>query len=122
MSAVHKFNSYCEELAELHNPAWTIPLPISLPSKLNDLWNDQFLMEDIWIMPTKGWTPCWMEDQAVHDGIHAMLKRDWCLEEQCRLGIEADNLCQWYSAELAALELAMHTSESKSLWLLAYYL
>ena len=42
-----------------------------------------------------------------------MLKRDRCLEEQRRLSIEADNLCQWYSNELAAVELVLHTPESK---------
>lgn len=79
-------------------------------------------MEDVWIMPIKGQTLRWMEDQAVRNGIHAMLKQDRCLEEQRQLGIEAANLCWWYGAELATLELAICTSESKSLWLLAYYL
>ena len=40
-------------------------------------------MEDVWITLSEGQIPHWMEDQAVHDGIHAMLKRDCCLEEQC---------------------------------------
>ena len=114
MSAIRKFNSYCEQLEELYDPALSIPLPIPLPTKLNDLRNHQSLMEDVWITPSEGQIPRWMEDQAVCDGIRAMLKCDRCLEEQRRLGIEADNLCQWYGAELAAVELAMCTSESES--------
>ena len=114
MSAIRKFNSYCEQLEELHDPAWSIPLPTPLPTKLNDLRNDQSLMEDVWITPAEGQIPRWLEDQAVRDGICAMLKHNWCLEEQRRLGIEADNLCRWYGSELAAVELAMHTSESES--------
>ena len=71
-------------------------------------------MKDVWITPSEGQIPRWMEDQAVRDGIHVMLKCDRCLEEQRRLDIEADNLCRWYGAELAAVELAMRTSESES--------
>ena len=37
MSAIHKFNAYCEQLEALHNPAWSIPLPTPLPTKLDDL-------------------------------------------------------------------------------------
>ena len=114
MSAIQKFNLYCEQLQELHDPAWSIPLPSPLPTKLNDLRNNQSLMEDVWITPSVGQIPRWLEDQAVHDGIRAMLKRNRCLAEQRRLGIEADNLCRWYGAELAAVELAMRTSESES--------
>ncbi|KAI9453747.1 hypothetical protein HD554DRAFT_2199295 [Boletus coccyginus] len=113
MSAIRKFNSYCEQLEELHDPAWSIPLPTPLPTKLNDLRNDQSLMEDVWITPSEGQIPRWLEDQVVRDGIRAMQKRDRCLEEQRRLGIEADNLCRWYGAELAAVELAMHTPENE---------
>lgn len=113
MSAIRKFNSYCEKLEELYNPEWLFPLPAPLPTKLDDLRNDQSLMEDVWITPSEGEIPRWMQDQVVRDGIRAMLKRDRCLEEQRRLGMEADNMCRWYGAELAAVELALRTSESK---------
>ena len=69
-------------------------------------------MEDVWISPAVGTIPCWVEDQDVRDGICAMLKCNHCLEEQRRLGIEADNLCRWYGAELAAVELALCTRDS----------
>jgi len=70
-------------------------------------------MEDIWISPAIRKIPRWVEDRDVRDGICAMLKQDWCLEEQWRLGIEADNLCWWYGNELAAVELALHTPENE---------
>ena len=109
MSAIRKFNAYCEELAALHDP---IPLPAPLPTKLDDLRNHQSLMEDIWISPAIGKIPRWVEDQDVRDRIRAMLKHDRCLEEQRQLSVEADNLCRWYSNELAAVELALHIPES----------
>jgi len=113
MSVIRKFNAYCEQLEALHDPVWSIPLPTPLPTKLDDLQNHQLLMEDIWISPAIGKIPRWVEDRDVRDGIHAMLKRDQCLEEQRRLGVEADNLCRWYGNELAAVELALHTPESE---------
>jgi len=113
MSTIHKFNTYCERLATLHDPAWLIPLPTPLPTKLNDLRNHQALMEDIWTSPAIGKIPRWVEDQDVRDGIRAMLKRDRCLEEWRRLSIEADNLCRWYGNELMAVELALRIPESK---------
>ena len=62
-------------------------------------------MEDIWIPPAIRKIPQWVEDQDVWDGIHTMLKQDWCLEEQHQLSIKVDNLCWWYGNELAAVEL-----------------
>ena len=82
MSAIRKFNAYCEQLDALHDPTWSIPLPAPLPTKLNNLQNHQLLMEDIRISPAIGAIPRWVEDQDVRDGICAMLKRDRCLEEQ----------------------------------------
>ena len=70
-------------------------------------------MEDVWISPSVGEISRWIDDQDVHNGICAMLKWNQCLEERRRLGMEADNLCRWYGTELAAVELALHTPESK---------
>ncbi|KAG1787714.1 hypothetical protein EV424DRAFT_1476683 [Suillus variegatus] len=109
MAALRKFNAYCERLEALYDPHCGIPLPTPLPTKLTDLCNDQSLMEDIWITPSTGKVPRWLDDQDVRDGICAMLKRDRCVEEQQRLGLEADNLCRWFGDELSALELALLT-------------
>ncbi|KAF8835150.1 hypothetical protein BDN67DRAFT_871741, partial [Paxillus ammoniavirescens] len=107
MSTIRKFNGYCEQLEDLYNPTWSIPIPEPLPTRLNELHNHQSLMEDIWISRSEGEIPRWMEDKDIQDGIHTMLKRDRCLEEQRRLGTEADNLCRWYGTELTAVELAL---------------
>lgn len=113
MTAIRKFNSYCERLESLYDPAWGVPLPPPLPTKLADLRNDHTLMEDVWITPSVGNVPRWIEDVDVRDGIRAMLKWDRCQEEQRRLGLEADNLCRWFGDELAELELALRSPSSK---------
>jgi len=114
MSAIRKFNSYCERLAELYDVSSGITLPSPLPTKLAELRNDQTLLEDVWISPSAGEIPRWLEDVDVREGIRAVLKTDRCLEEQRRLGTEADNMCRWFGRELCAIELAMRQPESKS--------
>ena len=44
-----------------------------------------------------------------------MLKSDRCLEERRRLGLEADNLCEWFGRQLAAITLALKLPASKSI-------
>ena len=107
MSAIRKFNTYCENLAELYDPSSGISLPSPLPTKLTELRNDQSLLQDIWVTPSIGEIPYWIGDIDVREGIRVVLKSDRCLEEQHRLGIEADNMCQWYRRELCAVELAI---------------
>ncbi|KAG1846399.1 hypothetical protein DFJ58DRAFT_730530 [Suillus subalutaceus] len=109
LTAIQKFNAYCEHLEALYDPSWGIPLPSPLPTKLMELHSDHSLMEDMWITLSNGEVPQWLEDADVRDGIHALLKCKHCREEQKRLGIEADNLCHFFGEELAALELALHT-------------
>lgn len=71
-------------------------------------------MEDVWIEPVNDsdQVPLWLEDQNVRQGIRGLLKRDRCVEERHRLGMESDNLCRWYGTELAAVELALRTPGS----------
>ncbi|KAG6376560.1 hypothetical protein JVT61DRAFT_1536 [Boletus reticuloceps] len=76
MSAICKFNTYCAQLEELHDLSWLIPVLRPLPTKLNELRNDDSLMEDVWITPSLGQIPRWMDDKNVHRGIRAVLKRD----------------------------------------------
>ncbi|KAG2139317.1 hypothetical protein DEU56DRAFT_735682 [Suillus clintonianus] len=113
MTAIRQFNSYCERLESLYDPAWNIPLPTPLPTKLAELRGDQTLMQDIWVVPSVGEVPRWLEDSDVRDGIRALLKRDRCQEEQKRLGMEADNLCRFFGEELTALELSLRLPENK---------
>ena len=71
-------------------------------------------MQDIWITPSIGEIPRWLEDVSVRNGICALLKHQWCHEEQCHLGIEADNMCQWFGLELTVIQVALRQPESKS--------
>ncbi|KIK11678.1 hypothetical protein PISMIDRAFT_19325 [Pisolithus microcarpus 441] len=118
MAAIRKFNRYCEQLEELYDPAYAIPLPLPLPMKLGELCGDPNLLQDVWISPSAGEMPRWLEDSAVRDGIRALLKRDRCREEQWHLGVEADNMCRWFSVELCAVELALQQSENSPFFLL----
>ena len=113
LSAIKKFNRYCETLAELYNPEWTIPLPQPLPLQLGKLRRSPVLLEDVWIDPCTGIVPRWLEEKDVREGIRAVLKLDRCIEEQRRLGWEADNLCHWYGRELSSVEVAIALPESK---------
>ncbi|OSD07735.1 hypothetical protein PYCCODRAFT_1441640 [Trametes coccinea BRFM310] len=74
MTAIRKFNSYCDDLQAMYKPD---------------------LLTDVWVTHTGTDTPRWLQDPNVPHGIHAMLARDHCLEEWHRLGNEADNLC-WF--------------------------
>ncbi|KAG1839146.1 hypothetical protein DFJ58DRAFT_718617 [Suillus subalutaceus] len=113
MTAIRKFNSYCERLDSLYDTSWGIPLPAPLPTKLAELRSDPGLMEDVWITPSHGEVPRWLDDTSTRDGIRALLKRDRCREEQVRLGVEADNLCRFFGNELGALELALRSPNSE---------
>jgi len=72
MSAIRKFNTYCERLAELYDPSSGIPLPSLLPMKLVELHNDQSLLQDIWVAPSIDEIPHWLEDIDVREGIRAV--------------------------------------------------
>jgi len=112
MAAIRKYNNYCEQLSQLHDPTWTVPLPAPLPTTLDALRNDPTLMQDVWITPSAE-IPGWLGDVNVRNGICALLKHERCLEEQCRLGLEADNMCRWFGYELTAIQVALLQSESR---------
>ncbi|KAI6004794.1 hypothetical protein EDD15DRAFT_2359638 [Pisolithus albus] len=118
MAAIRRFNRYCEQLEELYDPAYAIPLPSPLPTKLTELHGDPTLLQDVWVSPSEGEMPRWLEDAVVRDGIHALLKHDQCHEERRCLGIEADNMCQWFGAEMCAVELALRQMEDSPFFLL----
>ncbi|KAI0694788.1 hypothetical protein C8Q76DRAFT_634071 [Earliella scabrosa] len=109
LTAIRKFNTYCDALKREHKKGWKIPLPTHLPVELGALRNDPSLLTDVWVTPVATPAPRWMDEPDVRRGIRAMLSKDRCLEERRRLGNEADNLCRWYGDELAAVELALRT-------------
>lgn len=90
-----------------------MPLPQPLPTQLNALREDPHLMEDVWITPSVGAIPRWLDDTDVRRGIRAMLKRDRCQEELKRLEREAHNLSTFFGDELAAIERALASPRSE---------
>lgn len=120
ISAIRKFNKYCETLARLHKPEWAIPLPQPLPTTLSALRDGNVLMEDVWISRSPEDIPRWLEDPDVREGIRAMLKRDRCVEETRRLGLESDNMCRWFGREYLAVQLALATPSSGSIFQLLF--
>lgn len=107
MTAIRKFNQYCATMESLYKPEWSIPLPPPLPTELAELRACTHLMEDVWVSPSAGNIPRWLDDLDVREGIRAMQKVDRAKEERDRLGQEAENLCGWMGKELTALELAL---------------
>ena len=87
-------------------------MPDPLPAELGPLRDDSSLLADVWITRVSTPTPRWLGDLQVRKGIQAVLAKDRCLEERRRLEIEADNLCQSYGRDLAAVELAMRNPNS----------
>jgi hypothetical protein len=87
-----------------------------------DLRNSSSLMEDVWITHSDGEPPLWLCDTEIRDGIRAMLKVDRCLEEQKRLGMEADNMCRWLASELTATETAMLDPNSEYQYYIYIYI
>ncbi|KIK15257.1 hypothetical protein PISMIDRAFT_115432, partial [Pisolithus microcarpus 441] len=75
-------------------------------------------LQDVWISPSAGEMPQWLEDSAVHNGICVLLKCNQCCEEQWCLGVEADNMCQLFGIELCAVELVLQQSENSPFFLL----
>ena len=114
MAAIRKFNKYCAELQTLAGLLSPIPVPKPLSTELNILRDDPYLMEDVWIDPSEGAPPRWLEDSSVRKGIKALLKIDRTKEEERHLKQEAGNICSWFGWELAAIHVALHTSASES--------
>ncbi|KJA14936.1 hypothetical protein HYPSUDRAFT_412056 [Hypholoma sublateritium FD-334 SS-4] len=109
LSAIRKFNAYCVKLENMYDPAWNIPLPLPLPTTLADLRDRSDLMEDVWVSTSETVQQPWLDNPDIRAGIRAMIKLDRCIEEQHRLGQEADNMCAWFRRELGAVELAIRT-------------
>ena len=112
LTAIHKFNKYCDIMDDLYEPSWEFPLPSRLPTKLDALREDASLLADVWVTRISQTIPRWLKDSEVRTGIRAVLGQDRCVEEWRRLGREADNMCRWYGIRLAAVELAIRLPSS----------
>ncbi|KAK0227895.1 hypothetical protein IW262DRAFT_1347717 [Armillaria fumosa] len=115
LAAIRKFNGYIGQLEEIAvDKGIRFPLPRRLSTDLSHLKNDDDLLQDVWTQAAPAVSPAWLIDADVRRGIRAMLQLDRCLEECRRLGLEADNMLQWYGHELIAIQIALQSIETDS--------
>ncbi|KAJ6585476.1 hypothetical protein B0H19DRAFT_1206873 [Mycena capillaripes] len=107
LRAITKFNAYCARLEELRPPQCNLPIPSPLSTQLNGLRNDPSLYEDVWITPSVGQIPRWLDDSDVRDGIRSLHVVDRCIEEEERLKLESANMSNWLMQELAIVSRAL---------------
>ncbi|KAJ7764550.1 hypothetical protein DFH07DRAFT_770409 [Mycena maculata] len=115
LKAIKKFNAGCETLEQLRPPQCNIPLPSPLSTQLNGLRNDPGLHEDIWITPSEGPIPRWLNDEDVRDGIRSLHLADRCAEEVVRLNLERDNLRRWLVEEQRVVTRAIEMTPDSPL-------
>ncbi|KIK77409.1 hypothetical protein PAXRUDRAFT_36796 [Paxillus rubicundulus Ve08.2h10] len=91
--AIHKYNKHCQQLEDLYDSSYILPLPKPLPTKLMELHSDGMLLQDIWISPAIGEIPTSLRI----------------------LGVEVDNMCCWFGIELSAVKLTLHLPEKATI-------
>ena len=116
LSAIKKYNQYCDVLCKSALANCPVPILKLLPLELNALRDIETsgLMEDVWITPSShSQLPRWLEDLDIRHGIKALLKSDQCKEERERLAIETNSMCRWFGNKLACIEVALCLPECK---------
>ncbi|KAJ7878978.1 hypothetical protein B0H14DRAFT_3774904 [Mycena olivaceomarginata] len=106
---ISKYNTYCAEIAEDWPPRCHIPMPSPLPTETTALRNDPSLYQDLWVYPTPGGVPRWMDDADVRDGIRSVHIVDRCVEETVRLKLECASMSRWLQNELEIVARAIQT-------------
>ncbi|KAK6974534.1 hypothetical protein R3P38DRAFT_2584088 [Favolaschia claudopus] len=112
LKAIAKFNAGCATLEKLSPPNSSIPIPSPLSTQLNGLRNDPSLHEDVWITPSEGPIPRWLNDEDVRDGIRSLHVLDRCAEEVIRLNSERDNLKRWLVEEKNVVRRCIEMSDA----------
>ena len=115
ITAVKKFNMYCEKLKTFNLPTPNFPLPSPLPTDLTELRADDTLMLDVWTDTNTNGSQPWLVDPRVREGIRYVHQIDRCDEERRRLGREAENRLRCFSQELRILHVALRTIQGKDL-------
>ncbi|KAK6996412.1 hypothetical protein R3P38DRAFT_2799725 [Favolaschia claudopus] len=118
LKAITKFNAGCATLERLSPPRSSIPVPSPLSTQLNVLRNGPSLHEDVWITPSDGPIPRWLNDEDVKDGIRSLHVLDRCAEEIIRLNLERDNLRRWLAEEKEIVQRSIELiADSSENWL-----
>ncbi|KAJ7211535.1 hypothetical protein B0H12DRAFT_1312933 [Mycena haematopus] len=110
MRSIAKFNEYCVKLEELRPEGCNIPIPSPLSTQLNGHRDDPTLYEDVWITPTTGNIPRWLDDSDVRDGIRNLHVVDRCREEEARIQLECTSMVNWLTRELEIVAAAIESS------------
>jgi hypothetical protein len=72
------------------------------------IWDNRGLDDHTQVIPLR------LGDEAVRDGIKAMLVKDRCKEEQVYLQRELDRLVDWFIEEWDVVECALNSTGSES--------
>jgi hypothetical protein len=97
---ISKYNMYCAEIAEDWRPRCHIPMLSPLPTETTVHCNDPSLYQDLWVYPTLGRVPRWMDDADVRNGIRSVHIIDRCVEETVRLKLECASVSRWLQNKL----------------------
>nr|VWO93910.1 Plasma membrane ATPase (EC [Ganoderma boninense] len=62
LTAIRKFNKYCDDLQQQYKTEWNFPLPAPLPGELGPLREDASLLADVWVTRLPTATLKWLED------------------------------------------------------------
>ncbi|KAJ7825154.1 hypothetical protein B0H13DRAFT_1918764 [Mycena leptocephala] len=73
--------------------------PSSPIDRSQGLRNDPSLHDDVWIIPSEGEIPRWLDDADMRDGIRALHSADRCVEESNRIRPEIENMSRWLKEE-----------------------
>ncbi|KAG6329149.1 hypothetical protein ID866_9940 [Astraeus odoratus] len=73
--------------------------PHAIPHQhIFDLDVDDDIWQDVGVMDNEADPPCWLADEVVRSGIHHILERGQCLEEEERLCHERCHIQEWLSS------------------------
>ncbi|KAJ2936344.1 hypothetical protein H1R20_g751, partial [Candolleomyces eurysporus] len=104
---IRRFNDLCARAKSLYKPQWNIPVPEQLPEEISLLKKDPGLLEDVWISSAPSTTYQWLYDSEIREAMRAVHRKERCVEEKQRIGMEMDNLCRWFGTEIMAAEIAL---------------
>jgi hypothetical protein len=103
LQLVTNYNALCETMTRLINQQRAVPgavAPHLIPHQgIFDLNVDDDIWQDVGLMDNEVDPPSWLADEAVRSGIHHMLERDRCLEEEERLCRERCHIQEYLSLE-----------------------